>query len=386
VPNSNDEQDSSPNSDREQSPGIDEAPTILHSIDLTSVAAMKSFANQGASLNVLGNQLISKVLRPSISVLKILDSITPSFLRNGQIIVSANILQSVGLQSIAAPWRSMLAMENSALKTIKDLNSSAVISNHVLTSSNQLLGLTRSATELAEWANRSFAINSVNLANIASITNDTRKYLDQFAAVLKPYNIINATLSSFTLSALLADVILAHPNDPSKTEETIEQVESRVFEPWEEARLSLSIDLVSVLEQLDTRAAEHWKGAWEEFHRPRSAAVSKIAHGVVEAISWALRSAAPDKQVKQWMGENPPGDFLDGNGRPSRKAKTAFILDSHPAELKLVQPLQGQIHTQLGELMEDLQGAKHASNLHLIRVRALMLSAESLLTTLLLVE
>lgn len=340
--------------------------------------AFAKLTSQMNLANVLGSKVSNSFMNPAFAKL------------HGQMnlanVLGSKVSNSFGLQSINLSWRSMMAMENSALKMIQNLGSSELVLNKALTSSNQLLGIVRSARELADWANENCVIHSENFAKITSITDDASKYVDRFSIYFDNSDFVNATLSSFGSIALFADVILANHKISHDSRETIEQVESKVLEPWEQAHLFLAGRLISKLEELHPLVAEAWKGASEELGDPRSFGVSKIANCLIETLILALHCAAPDEKVIPWIGKNPPKEYLDKKGKPTRRARTAFILSERSPEEKIVQPLQDQVHEQLKDLLVDLQAAKHTSNVNLARIGVLKIVAESILVSLFLVD
>jgi hypothetical protein len=129
-----------------------------------------------------------------------------------------------------------------------------------------------------------------------------------------------------------------------------------VVEPaWEEAPGDVRARLRVRLQELDAALVRKLDGARERLASPGPDAAGQAATSLVELIDWALRMAAPEKEVLRWHSDNARPDSDLHGGRPTRRLKVEYVLVMGGRD-----PKAGEHFTKglLGSL-EWLEGAKH---------------------------
>jgi len=185
--------------------------------------------------------------------------------------------------------------------------------------------------------------------------------------------------------SLLGSDLLASPDvDPGLAAEGADRIESEVVEPWMAARLEVTAELYAVLAQLDPKVAELLNGAWDDVRRNGPAAAEKAANCTVEAVERALRRAAPDDAVRAWHAENDrPAKEWEGQDRPPHALRVKYLVRNLSGPRPLVESQATAFASVVGRLRKQLQATKHASAGDLVAVRNLLITAESLLISLL---
>jgi hypothetical protein len=179
-----------------------------------------------------------------------------------------------------------------------------------------------------------------------------------------------------TRALAASDLLL---DDPVACEPVVaEQVEVIAVEPWREGMLDVREELSRALADLDPEIVNLLDGAWVDVQKPGPGALVKISSCAVEALDRALRTSAPDQDVRDWAAGRGPR-LLDGNGRPTRGARVRYVLRDRKGDQKLVEAQVDAAVAFINELIGRLQAAKHASVGDITAVRAHLVSVESAL-------
>jgi hypothetical protein len=338
--------------------------------------ALGPFALQQRNLSNL-------VYAPIVAQFKVMDGLTPRVLWAKQLSITALLAESMTTRGLMSVWRSSLALENMASRMVEQ----SALSNLSLSQSGvlsaQLLEATRSVRQLSDWANAHVARHKADFSGIGLLTGDLRKYVNGFSAEPSNPQLRTAVLSGFAANGLLGSSLLDRKLIASRVAEAVTRVDMRVLSPWEDARLDFAHRLLEAIEALDPHAADLWRGAWEEAHTPRSAAVSNIANCAIETVDRCLRAAAPDQEVMVWLADNQSEQMVS-NKRPTRRARISYLFEAREPEQRLLISVEKGLTEQAQHQVSGLQKAKHASGIQLPMVRALLVATESFLAQLLL--
>jgi hypothetical protein len=196
-----------------------------------------------------------------------------------------------------------------------------------------------------------------------------------------------STVAGTTVGGLISGDLLLRLDD-ADAEEVAEEVEQRLVEPWQTGPASARIELFAALRTIDVNIVAFIEGGWDDVQRSGSAAPSKIAHCVVEAVDHTLRALAPNVVVHAWLhrdGRRPTKAELDQKGNPTRPAKVAYVLRDRPGDRRLVQSQEQALGSLVGRVLDQAQGIKHAPGAATVmQAQTLLVTVEALLMQLVL--
>lgn len=171
-------------------------------------------------------------------------------------------------------------------------------------------------------------------------------------------------------------------------EEAVDLLSEDVVDPWVSGPQDVREGVRELLRRLDPHVPDFLDAAWNQVVTGGPAASQMAANAVVEAIDRTLRAAAPDAEVlaaaeRGELGKN--ATYLrGGKAAPTRRGRVAYILRSRPGDVKMASSLVESMVTSTAKLVEELQAGKHSSPLPLVLVQTHLVSAEALLTHLVL--
>lgn len=186
----------------------------------------------------------------------------------------------------------------------------------------------------------------------------------------------------YAVNSLVArDALLVEDGD---LETVIETVEVEVLQPWQEARAASSDELYARLDDLDPGLAPLLKEGWHALASPGPAWVTTACNAPLEALQRALRTAAPDAEVRIWAHDAGFHEKdIESGGRLTRTARVRYVMRGRRGERKLVEAEIEAVSKSVDQLVGRLNAGKHASEGDLQGMRMLLLSTEAILTGLL---
>jgi hypothetical protein len=197
---------------------------------------------------------------------------------------------------------------------------------------------------------------------------------------------VSAFAGHGTLGLLGGDV-LTSDIDEELDDQASDEVEKEVLTPWRAERLLVTDELYSVLRRLDPKVPDLLDGAWDDVARRGPAAVEKIATCATEVLDRTLRAAAPDDAVREWHARTGrPTSEWERQDRPPHALRVRFLANQLGGERAVVEAQAEALALLHRRVRDRLQAAKHASRGDIAAVRTLLVTGESLLITLLLVD
>lgn len=203
------------------------------------------------------------------------------------------------------------------------------------------------------------------------------------AAVIR----ISALAGRAQAGIVSASLLVAAAGDIALSEAAARQIDEGVLDPWERSRLVGARLLRTRLGEIEPSVPALLDGAWEELERGGSAALEKAAHCITEVLDRTLRAAAPDIEVRAWhTAEGRSPSEWEDQDRPPQSLRIKFLARRLGGARQLVEVELASVISLHKNVRSRLQAAKHASAGDLAQLRSLLLSAESLLTLLLMPE
>jgi hypothetical protein len=197
---------------------------------------------------------------------------------------------------------------------------------------------------------------------------------------------VSAFAGHGTLGLLGGDV-LTSDIDEKLDDRASDEVEKEVLAPWRAQRLLVADELYAVLHRLDPKVPDLLDAAWDDIARRGPAAVEKIANCLVEVLDRTLRSAAPDDAVREWhVRTGRPTSEWEGRDRPPHALRVRFLANRLGGERTVVEAQAEALALLHRRVRDRLQAVKHASRGDVAAVRTLLVTGESLLVALLLVD
>ncbi|MEU7195692.1 hypothetical protein AB0B04_19495 [Streptomyces xinghaiensis] len=158
--------------------------------------------------------------------------------------------------------------------------------------------------------------------------------------------------------------------------------------PQQAGRLDVLEDLRRALASIDAKVVEMLEGGWHVIHQAPPAAAEMAAQCAVEAIDRAIRAAAPDSEVEQWLPASgrPEKECRTSTGRLTRAVRIRFIMRGHKNEAKMACTLVDNLIALQTQATARAQAIKHASAGDLSSARCLLGTAEHILTVLFVID
>ncbi|MGW2331700.1 hypothetical protein ACWC5C_38950 [Streptomyces sp. NPDC001700] len=158
--------------------------------------------------------------------------------------------------------------------------------------------------------------------------------------------------------------------------------------PQQDGRLDVLEDLRRALVSIDAKVVEMLEGGWHVVRQAPPAAAEMAAQCAVESIDRAVRAAAPDREVEQWLPTSgrPEKEWRTPNGGFTRAIRIRYIMRGHKDEAKMTLSLADNIVALQTQATARAQAIKHASAGDLTMARCLLGTAEHILTMLFVIE
>jgi hypothetical protein len=345
-----------------------------------------SFTMQPVVADLMRNlNIVNTIGAAAFPQLKILDGITPSFLRSAELAQTFRISQVVIGDSALSTWRSALIAQDHIREILGPM---AVLHEHMAAAVRPLVldiaAVSDASVRLSEWAAELDAGRraiGIIAAPAFARWQQSVAGLDSTASV-QPWRFAGAS-GHGALSLLAADTKDDSVDDLTADLATV--VDAEVVETWTDGHVRWQEDLLGVAGDLDPQVPELLRGAWDDVHRQGPAAISKICNCLVEALDRALRAAAPDDEVRSWFeaAKRPASEWDAGRRRPTRALRIRYVV--HVRQIDGGDVIEAQAEALIvmnRALMGDAQSAKHTSTATMARVRSLLVAAEALLSML----
>ncbi|WP_406323505.1 hypothetical protein [Streptomyces sp. NBC_01637] len=184
--------------------------------------------------------------------------------------------------------------------------------------------------------------------------------------------------------ALSSETVLG---DADLEEEVADRVDD-LLSPQQAGRLDVLEDLRKALTSIDTKVVEMLEGGWHVVRQAPPAAAEMAAQCAVESIDRAIRAAAPDNEVENWLPTSgrPEKEWRSSTGRLTRAVRIRYIMRGHKDEAKMTCTLVDNIIALQTQATQRAQAIKHASAGDLSMARCLLGTAEHILTVLFVLE
>ncbi|MCW2957945.1 MAG: hypothetical protein JWP18_748, partial [Solirubrobacterales bacterium] len=311
------------------------------------------------------------------SQLKVLDGLTRPGFQRIELVATAELARMVFPNTGLETWRLAL-LANADADRLTGVGLSKIAPELF----DQLGARPSLAADLAERL-ASAAPN----AGLTATTTTTRAWGRYIALNPTAHRLQMSTVAGTTVGGLIGGDLLLRPDD-ADGEQVAEEVEQRLVEPWHTGPASARIELFAALRTIDVSIVAFIEGGWDDVRRSGSAAPSKIAHCVVEAVDHTLRALAPSEAVLSWLhrdGRQPAKGMLDQKGNPTRPAKVAYVLRDRPGDRRLVQSQEQALGSLVGRILDQAQGIKHAPGAATVmQAQMLLVTVEALLMQLVL--
>ncbi|WP_037913315.1 hypothetical protein [Actinacidiphila yeochonensis] len=306
-----------------------------------------------------------------------LDRYTPGPARLAQFAATSHLAeQTVGPGALTS-WRASLE-SNRRVSMLRAQGPSTAL--------DHLSDLARNQTDLTSWVVQQKSGHRL-LSDLSG--RPVLAWRDRLAQTIPDSTEIEAgavlVAGQATLGLVGGDLLTSVAWDDDISEEANERVEGMVLAPWEEARVNVFRDLYAVLASLDPTVPELLDGAWDEVDRAGPAAAVKAANCVIEVVDRTFRAAAPDDKVREWHeeGRRPKAEW-EGESRPPHALRAKYLARNLGDDRELIEAQADAFAVMSRRIRKPVQKIKHASRGDITKVKALLLSAEYLLVSLLL--
>ena len=209
-------------------------------------------------------------------------------------------------------------------------------------------------------------------------------YLDGLPARPAERRIAVAERAGNVQAGLIIAESLTAPNVPEVARlQLARNFEESVLEPWQSGPSDVRVELFASLSTLEPDLPDWLKAAWDDVVRDGPKAASKVANCTVECIDRALRAAAPEPEVVEWLGARVSQNGMLSNGRPTRRAKVMFVMRSRSVrDGKLASAQVEALVGLIQEVVNDMQSVKHGDAPSIATMRSWLLAAEAALAQL----
>ncbi|CAL9332215.1 hypothetical protein [Streptomyces sp. enrichment culture] len=186
-----------------------------------------------------------------------------------------------------------------------------------------------------------------------------------------------------------ADALSSPPvlDDVELEVEVADRVED-LLSPQQAGRLDALEDLRGVMTGVDAKVVEMLEGGWHVVREAPPAAAEMAAQCAVEAIDRAIRAAAPDSEVEQWLPTSgrPTKEWRSESGRLTRSVRIRYIMRGYKDEAKMTCTVADNLIALQTQATSRAQAIKHASAGDLQLARCLLSTAEHILAMLFVVR
>lgn len=220
--------------------------------------------------------------------------------------------------------------------------------------------------------------------------SEYREYVGGLGDSPTRFELASSLHSGLGVNGLLGADALSSPavlDDAELEVEVADRVED-LLTPQQAGRLDAFEDLRRVMTGVDAKVVEMLEGGWHVVRDAPPAAAEMAAQCAVEAIDRAIRAAAPDSEVEQWLPASgrPKKEWHSESGRLTRSVRIRYIMRGYKDEAKMTCTVADNLIALQMQTTSRAQAIKHASAGDLQLARCLLSTAEHILTMLFVVE
>ncbi|THA46561.1 hypothetical protein [Streptomyces sp. A1136] len=220
--------------------------------------------------------------------------------------------------------------------------------------------------------------------------SEYREYVGGLGHSPTRFELDSSLHSGLGVNGLLGADALSSPavlDDVELEVEVADRVED-LLTPQQAGRLDAFEDLRRVMTGVDAKVVEMLEGGWHVVREAPPAAAEMAAQCAVEAIDRAIRAAAPDSEVEQWLPSSgrPKKEWHSESGRLTRSVRIRYIMRGYKDEAKMTCTVADNLIALQMQTTSRAQAIKHASAGDLQLARCLLSTAEHILTMLFVVE
>ncbi|MFC1418196.1 pPIWI-associating nuclease domain-containing protein [Streptacidiphilus cavernicola] len=331
-----------------------------------------------------------KTMLPSSSIiafmasLRSMDQLTGR--RNAQYLQATTALSALVDATTVSAWRTSLQIENVLGEILK--GPAFTLPSMVATEDlrKALGGFIHRQVYLTDWLAQIDTGRGLLSKASSRPLSQYQKYVSGLGDSPSRFKLDSSLHTGLGVNGLLGADALSSPvvlEDADLEAEVADRVED-LLTPQQAGRLDVLEDLRRVMAHVDGKVVEMLEGGWHVVRQAPPAAAEMAAQCAVEAIDRAIRAAAPDEEVEQWLPTSgrPGKEWRSENGRLTRAVRIRYIMRGYKDEAKMTCTVADNLIALQSQVTSRAQAIKHASAGDLQMARCLLSTAENVLTML----